>query len=447
MGVIFINYRRGGHLGLVLAVRERLVAHFGADRVFLDTTSIRAGVRYPVELEAQLDAADVVLAMIHPGWAAHPGLWPPRQEKDWVSIELIRALNRSTPIIPLLLEGAPYLESDALPEKLRPVALKQASRVRAESLSRDVDLVVPALEDHISRSWEPGDEPPLPAARAPRWLPAAAAAVAPVPAVLPGLLWGDRPGVSPAFLATGLSLVVIMAVRAAHVLALRVTHPWVNRLERYLHATGAGAVYVVGPVFAAGLSAFAFIMTAGDREQMYLALILTFFMLLAVGVIMLQSYERDRRLRTTWPYRLPRPVNIAQLRLAVVISREKIENFRRPPGHQDRDRAEWMLRELDGAVHDVRAGTDRRGWVAARRWSMSAGLLVTAATVGLLAGGSEVHPAWRAGLVTAAVALAAGTAEGSYRYDRHRDRTAAGEVEADTADLRRRMGELVAVRR
>jgi TIR domain len=68
MGGVFINYRNDDHPDAAGAIYSELVEQFGKDMVFRDFDSIQAGERYPAALRTALDDADVLLAVIGPGW-------------------------------------------------------------------------------------------------------------------------------------------------------------------------------------------------------------------------------------------------------------------------------------------------------------------------------------------------------------------------------------------
>jgi SIR2-like domain/TIR domain len=66
---IFINYRREDSGAHALLLYEKLSAHFGADNVFLDIRTLRAGRQWLQEIRARSADAVVFLALIGPRWA------------------------------------------------------------------------------------------------------------------------------------------------------------------------------------------------------------------------------------------------------------------------------------------------------------------------------------------------------------------------------------------
>ena len=65
---IFISYRRLDSQHATFAIADRLSWAFGADEVFFDRGSIRAGHQWPDALERGLNAAKVMVLIIGEAW-------------------------------------------------------------------------------------------------------------------------------------------------------------------------------------------------------------------------------------------------------------------------------------------------------------------------------------------------------------------------------------------
>ena len=65
---IFISYRKGDTLGITGRIHDKLSAHYGADSVFRDIDNIPVGVDFREHLDSALEACDVLLVVIGPGW-------------------------------------------------------------------------------------------------------------------------------------------------------------------------------------------------------------------------------------------------------------------------------------------------------------------------------------------------------------------------------------------
>ena len=65
---IFINYRREDSIGTAGRLRDRLAEAFGEENLFMDVDNIPAGVDFVADLNNQVAACRVFLAVIGPNW-------------------------------------------------------------------------------------------------------------------------------------------------------------------------------------------------------------------------------------------------------------------------------------------------------------------------------------------------------------------------------------------
>lgn len=141
--LVFISYRRTDSIAPVTALRQSLVARFGAGAVFHDLTGIPPGVAFPDHLHAQLRRAAVVIAVIGNGWLTASDQHSRRRiddPRDWIHIELATALSDDrTSVIPLLVDGASLPPADALPPALRSLGILQAVAVSYEAWDRSLE--------------------------------------------------------------------------------------------------------------------------------------------------------------------------------------------------------------------------------------------------------------------------------------------------------------------
>lgn len=142
---IFVNYRRGDHSVAVAALTEMLAHHFGHDEVFLDV-DIPSGERYPQEIDERLHGCDVLVSVIHDGWAA---TFDTPRKKDWVHYEIATALKKCITVIPVLLEDAAQPTWEQLPPDIAGLSLFQNARVRSTEFRTDVDQLIRRLEHHV----------------------------------------------------------------------------------------------------------------------------------------------------------------------------------------------------------------------------------------------------------------------------------------------------------
>lgn len=147
MSQIFISYRRDDSAGHAGRLEEALERHFGARHVFRDVDDLPPGQPFPAALQARLRGADLVLVLIGPRWLAaeRDGVRRLSLPDDYVRMEVAQALGRGIPVVPVLLDGAAMPSADALPDDLRPLALRHAVRVSDAGWADDVSRLVSAL--------------------------------------------------------------------------------------------------------------------------------------------------------------------------------------------------------------------------------------------------------------------------------------------------------------
>ncbi|HSD60006.1 MAG TPA: toll/interleukin-1 receptor domain-containing protein [Burkholderiales bacterium] len=148
---IFISYRRSDSPGTAGRLADRLRQHYAEERIFRDVESIEAGADFSREILQALEGSSVALVVIGPGWldAASPdGRRRLDDPEDYVRREIAVALDKDLPLIPVLVGRATMPSADALPEPLRPLALKQA----LELSERTWDYDYGALIAHLSQT-------------------------------------------------------------------------------------------------------------------------------------------------------------------------------------------------------------------------------------------------------------------------------------------------------
>ena len=134
MPKIFISYRRADTQPIVGRIYEHLARSFGADNVFMDVQDIPAGEHFKAYLEQQVAACDILLAIIGPQWLAISD--PEGQRRlddpdDFVRIEVELGLKRAdVRVVPVLIHDTAMPAAEDLPDALRDLHFRNASRVR-----------------------------------------------------------------------------------------------------------------------------------------------------------------------------------------------------------------------------------------------------------------------------------------------------------------------------
>lgn len=120
---IVISYRRDDTQATSHAIYRELARRFGAERVLVDITSIPVGEDYDQFVRKIIARAKAVIVVIGPQWLTveKHGVRRLDHEDDAVRGEIVAALAANVTLIPLLVDGATALETDALPVPLRPL--------------------------------------------------------------------------------------------------------------------------------------------------------------------------------------------------------------------------------------------------------------------------------------------------------------------------------------
>jgi hypothetical protein len=149
-GTIFINYRREDSFSTSGRLHDRLAQAFGHKNIFMDVDHIPAGVDFVAHLDQQVAACNVLLVVIGASWLDakdDAGRRRLDQPDDFVAIEIAAALARDIRVIPVLVDGATMLRADDLPDRLKPLARRQAVDVRQVHFGRDVDALIDKIRE------------------------------------------------------------------------------------------------------------------------------------------------------------------------------------------------------------------------------------------------------------------------------------------------------------
>lgn len=94
----------------------------------MDFDSIPYGVDFQDQIKRTLERARVVIAVIGPAWLGSRGQASRRidEPNDFVRFEITYALQRGTPVIPVLVDNTPMPEADNLPKGVEKLALRNA---------------------------------------------------------------------------------------------------------------------------------------------------------------------------------------------------------------------------------------------------------------------------------------------------------------------------------
>lgn len=176
---IFISYRRGEDAHFAGRLHDRLELALQEHRLFMDVDDIAPGDDFVAVLSAKVAESAVLLALIGRNWlTAVDALGQRRLDnpEDFVRIEIGAALAQGKRVIPVLIDDVVMPRADQLPEDLKLLARRHATRLSHERFRSDSDRLIRALESILAKAASPspgpsghplppsgrGDEKPLP---------------------------------------------------------------------------------------------------------------------------------------------------------------------------------------------------------------------------------------------------------------------------------------------
>src|SRR5947208_868960 len=126
--MIAISYRREDSTPVAGRLHDRLRAEFGDENVFMDFDSIPYGVDLREHIKSTLERADVVVAVVGPGWLGAQNEASRRIDDptDFVRLEIAGALQRGIPVIPILVDKTPMPKPGMLPPEMQAFAFRNA---------------------------------------------------------------------------------------------------------------------------------------------------------------------------------------------------------------------------------------------------------------------------------------------------------------------------------
>jgi hypothetical protein len=144
---IFVSYRRDDSSGHAGRLFDRLVHHFGKDRIFMDIDNIEPGEDFVTVIENAVGSCEILIAVIGRHWISSTAesRWLDNPN-DFVRLEIGAALNRDIRVIPVLVQKAIMPNSQDLPDELSRLARRNALELSDHRWQFDVDQLIGALE-------------------------------------------------------------------------------------------------------------------------------------------------------------------------------------------------------------------------------------------------------------------------------------------------------------
>jgi TIR domain len=151
---IFLSYRRTDGEAYAGRLHETLTRAFGREDVFMDQFSVRPGEVFGWTIQQAVAHADVVLALIGPQWLTITDGTFRRlmDDRDFVRREIAAALDRGTPVIPIILPGATVPRMDynnPLPEELSTLPDLQAMDLTARHYETGTEELITEIRRYL----------------------------------------------------------------------------------------------------------------------------------------------------------------------------------------------------------------------------------------------------------------------------------------------------------
>lgn len=153
---IFVSYRRDDSSGHAGRLSDRLVEHFGRDRIFMDIDTIEPGEDFVTVIENAVGSCEVLIAIIGRNWLSSPGGTTGRLDNpnDFVRLEIATALSRDVRVIPVLVQKASMPKPQDLPEDLAKFVRRNAVELTDLHWQSDVDQLISVMERVLAKREE-----------------------------------------------------------------------------------------------------------------------------------------------------------------------------------------------------------------------------------------------------------------------------------------------------
>jgi len=158
---VFLSYRREETRHIAGRLADRLTDRLGPGQVFMDVETIEPGADFAAVIAREVGSCRTLIALIGPTWATTTNQQRRRRlddPNDFVVLEIRAALERGTPVIPVLVDGARMPDEGDLPGTLQGLRQRQAARLDHETFPSDVTVLLNAV-DRILSSLVPSDPP------------------------------------------------------------------------------------------------------------------------------------------------------------------------------------------------------------------------------------------------------------------------------------------------
>lgn len=151
---LFINYRRNDSDAWADRLLEILIPEFSSEHIFLDIDgSTPAGFNWQNWIDQKVARCDLMLVLIGPHWGEEFARRSDPATRDYVRLEIERALTHKIPVVPVLLGNASLPSGAALPASLRSLLEMESLHLgRGDRFQADARKLVGAVLSSIELS-------------------------------------------------------------------------------------------------------------------------------------------------------------------------------------------------------------------------------------------------------------------------------------------------------
>jgi hypothetical protein len=151
---LFLCYRREDTQDAAGRLHDRLIGAYGSGRVFMDIDSVPLGADFVEHVTTQIARCSAVVVMIGKRWLTIKDRKRRRldYEDDLVRAEVRAALQKSIPVIPIVVQNASMPRADDLPEDIRPLARRNGIQLRPDHWKEGVDRLLKELDKVMKAS-------------------------------------------------------------------------------------------------------------------------------------------------------------------------------------------------------------------------------------------------------------------------------------------------------
>lgn len=157
---IFINYRRDDDQNVVFGIANSLMREYGVDNIFYDRQKIPPTEVFTKKIDSALDDCAILLVIIGKQWMNLLNQRLATIEKDYVILEIERAIQKGKFVLPILLDNTTMPSEIQLPQNIKALSNINAIKFSTGDLHASTKVLIAELNDLLSKK-PPVVKPPL----------------------------------------------------------------------------------------------------------------------------------------------------------------------------------------------------------------------------------------------------------------------------------------------